>query len=145
MDRKRFELEYAVPSAEDYLGLRAIAGLSPRDLAATEAGLPNSCVAVTVSMAGRAVAMGRVIGDGALFFQVVDIAVDPEFQGQGLGRAVMAALMERLAEIVPGTAYVSLIADGEAHRLYSQYGFEPVEPRSRGMAMWLSPARAKPE
>ncbi|WP_373454357.1 hypothetical protein [Cereibacter changlensis] len=27
--------------------------------------------------------MGRLIGDGGCFFQIVDIAVDPSHQGQG--------------------------------------------------------------
>ena len=35
--------------------------------------------------------MGRVIGDGGLFFQVVDIAVEPAHQGRGLGKAIVAA------------------------------------------------------
>ena len=36
--------------------------------------------------------MGRVIGDNGCFFTVVDIAIVPELQGQGLGKRVMAAL-----------------------------------------------------
>ena len=59
---------------------------------------------------------------------------------KGLGKAIMQALMERLAERVPGRAYVSLIADGDASHLYAAYGFEPVAPKSQGMAMWLDPA-----
>lgn len=31
-------------------------------------------------------------------------------------------------------AYVSLIADGQAHRLYAQFGFTVTAPRSVGMA-----------
>lgn len=34
---------------------------------------------------------------------------------------------------VPDKAYVSLIADGEAAKLYEQYGFVPVMPQSQGM------------
>jgi len=78
--------------------------------------------------------MGRVIGDGGLFFQIVDIAVLPEHQGQGLGKAIVRMLVEHLRAAAPKGAYVSLIADGEAHRLYSQYGFELTAPRSVGMA-----------
>lgn len=137
MDENRFNLEYRIPPVEDYLRLREIAGLTPRDVESAETGLPNSSVAVVVTEGDAIVGMGRAVGDGALFFQIVDIAVDPRHQGQGIGKAIMAALMERLAQIVPGRAYVSLMADGEAHRLYSQYGFEPVAPKSRGMAMWL--------
>jgi len=140
MDPQRFTVEYRIPPVEDYLRLREIAGLTPRDRASAEAGLPNSAVAVVVSEGEAIVGMGRVIGDGALFFQLVDIAVEPRLHGQGLGKAIVAALVGRLAEIVPGRAYVSLIADGEAHRLYARYGFEAVGPASRGMAMWLGRA-----
>lgn len=37
-----------------------------------------------IEQGNRAVGMGRVIGDGGCFFQIVDIAVDPADQGQGL-------------------------------------------------------------
>lgn len=136
-----FDLSYAVPPLDDYLRLRPLAGLSPHERASAEVGLANSCVAVTVHREGAVIGMGRVIGDGGLNFQVVDIAVDPAFHGRGLGKAIMRALMDRLAEIVPGRAYVSLIADGEAHRLYAQYGFKPVQPASQGMACWIAPRR----
>jgi GNAT superfamily N-acetyltransferase len=81
--------------------------------------------------------MGRIVGDGALFFQVVDVAVEPAHQGKGLGKSIMEALMAELRRRVPAEAYVSLIADGEAHQLYQQFGFELTAPASVGMAMWL--------
>lgn len=34
---------------------------------------------------------------------------------------------------VPEKAYISLIADGEAAKLYAKYGFTPVMPASQGM------------
>ena len=57
-------------------------------------GLPNSLYAVQVFDGANVVGMGRVIGDGGLFFQVVDIAVLPAYQGQGLGKQIMAAITE---------------------------------------------------
>lgn len=42
--------------------------------------------------------------------------------------------MAHLRQYAPATAYVSLIADGEARHLYAKYGFEPVMPASIGMA-----------
>jgi hypothetical protein len=50
--------------------------------------------------------------------------------------------MEQLKMLVPAETYVSLIADGEAHRLYAQYGFEPTAPASVGMALWLRPSNS---
>lgn len=136
MSHAGYTLSLTIPTVEDYCRLRLVAGLSPRSEAAARAGLPNSSVAVVVSHDGRAVGMGRVTGDG-LNYQVVDIAVEPAHQGRGLGKRIMAALMDELARTAPAEAYVSLIADGDAHRLYAQFGFAPVAPASIGMAQWI--------
>ena len=130
------EVSAEIPSVEDYLRLRRVAGLTPRSVEAARAGLPGTAIGMVVRLGGQAVAMGRVVGDG-LFYQVVDIAVDPEHQGRGLGTLVVGALMERLALLAPAEAYVSLIADGEADRLYARFGFEPTAPASIGMARWI--------
>ena len=125
------------PEVEEYRALRSAAGLTPRSRSAALAGLPNTVAAAVVrTQDGRAVAMARAVGDG-LNYEVVDVAVEPAHQGRGLGKQVMAELMRRLRAIAPAEAYVSLIADGEAHRLYAQYGFEPTAPASIGMAQWI--------
>ena len=126
-----------VPTADEYIQLRLQSGLSRKTPTAAEAGLRGTCAAVTVRDRERLVGMGRVIGDGGCFFQVVDIAVHPDYQRQGIGGEIMSRLVSALKEIAPESAYVSLIADGEAQRLYSRYGFEPTAPASIGMALWL--------
>ena len=127
------QLTPRVPTPDEYLTLRAAAGLSPFSRAAAELALPNTIFAVVIEEAGRAIGMGRLIGDGGCFFQIVDIAVDPAFQGRGLGKRIMAGLMAHVATLPKG-AYVSLIADTPADRLYAQFGFVATAPRSLGMA-----------
>lgn len=129
-----YTLSLRTPEVADYMRLRAIAGLTAMSVEGAEAGLPNSWRAVVMAFEGRPIGMGRVIGDGGLFFQITDIAVDPAHQGRGLGKAIVAALTTELRRHAPARAYVSLMADGEAHRLYAQYGFQPTAPRSIGMA-----------
>ncbi|MEE7560599.1 GNAT family N-acetyltransferase, partial [Xanthomonas sp. Kuri4-2] len=102
-------------------------------------GLPRSCFAVQVRHGGHSVGMGRVVGDGGCFLQVVDIAVAPAHQGRGLGKRILAALMDWLERNADG-CYVSLIADGQAHRLYAQFGFRPTAPASIGMARVIGAA-----
>ena len=63
------------------------------------------------------------------------MSVAPAHQGRGLGKAIMAALVERLRAAAPSRAHVALIADGEAHRLYAQYGFTLTAPGGVGMQM----------
>lgn len=132
-----YELRPETPSVADYRRLREVAGLSSKSQEAAEAGLPNSWYCVTVYFGGKAVGMGRIIGDGGTAFQITDMAIEPAHQGKGVGKRIMAALVEYLRANAPATAYVSLIADGDAKHLYAQYGFEPVMPASIGMALRL--------
>jgi GNAT superfamily N-acetyltransferase len=125
------------PSVEVYRHLRVAAGLSPRSAPAAAAGLAGTWHAVVAYHRGQPVGMGRVIGDGGSAFQIVDTCVLPEHQGRGVGKSIMAALMEQLRTLAPRTAYVSLIADGEARHLYAQYGFVETAPESVGMALRL--------
>lgn len=130
---ERFEVVPRAPSPEDYCRLRVAAGLGPKSLAAAQLGLPNSWYGVTVLDGGRPVGMGRIVGDGGCFFQIVDICVLPEYQGKGLGKAVMGALITEYDRRAPASAYLSLIADGDAHQLYRRFGFTDTAPGSIGM------------
>ncbi len=134
MDQSAYSIVVRTPSTEEYLHLRAVAGLSPFSQEAADKGLQGTVYAVSVLHEGGAVGMGRLIGDGGCFFQVVDIAVHPEHQGRGLGKAIMKAIMGHVKSELPTSAYVSLIADVPANKLYEKFGFKETAPRSLGMA-----------
>ena len=122
------------PTVTEYLELRAAAGLSLFSVEAASKGLAGTVFAVVVEQEDRVVGMGRLVGDGGCFFQIVDIAVNPSYQGQGLGKTIMRELMEFVTGHLPASAYVSLIADVPANRLYEKFGFVETAPRSLGMA-----------
>jgi GNAT superfamily N-acetyltransferase len=136
---KSYELSAEIPAAADYLRLRRVAGLSPKSADGAAIGLPNTIFGVVVRKDGRVVGMGRLVGDGGLMLQVTDVAVEPEHQGRGVGKAIVGRIVEEIERTVPDGAYVSLIADGEAHRLYGQFGFTPTAPASIGMEMHVRP------
>ena len=130
------------PAPGEYCALRVAAGLSPKDLAAAEVALPRSLHAVCLRDDGRLIAMGRVVGDG-LHVQVVDIAVDPGHQGQGLSRLVMASIMGFLATL-PRSTTVSLFADVDW--LYGKFGFgEPESSTGMMLRDWPAPPPGAPE
>ena len=135
MTETAYSIVHATPSVETYRHLRTAVGLGAKTVEAATRGLPNSLFAVQVLCDSEPVGMGRVIGDGGAFYQVVDIAVLPEHQGRGLGKMIMAAISDYIAREVPESGYVSLIADGEAYRLYQQFGFALTAPASQGMAL----------
>jgi ribosomal protein S18 acetylase RimI-like enzyme len=134
-----YRLVAGVPTLEAYLRLRRESGLSPRTAEQAAAALPGSWAAchVVEEATGEIVGMGRLIGDGGWYFHVVDMAVLPAHQRQGLGDAVLTALLDRVAQEAPPGAYVNLLADPPGRRLYARHGFTETAPRSVGMARFL--------
>lgn len=128
-----YTITHTLPSVKTYCDLRKSTGLAEKASSAAAAGLPKSLFAVQITYkptedqsAGEPVAMGRVIGDGALFFTVVDIAVHPAHQGKGLGKRVVSEIDEWLVSNVPSTGQVGLVADGKAKDLYAKFGFREI-------------------
>lgn len=129
-----YRLVGRTPLVEEYNRVRVAAGLSSRDPRAAELGLPNTLFGVCVESGGEVVGIGRIIGDGGLFFQVVDVAVVPEYQGEGLGAMVMDAVMLWLRDNAPAGSYVQLVAEEGATGFYERYGFRIRTPESSGMS-----------
>jgi GNAT superfamily N-acetyltransferase len=135
-----YSLVVGPPDIDSYLNLRAGAGLTPRRRDQAIAALPGSWAVVYVKHepSGVSVGMGRVIGDGGLNFEVVDMAVLPEHQRLGLGDAILSFLLDRIREAAPSGAVVSLLADPPGRALYARHGFSETAPASVGMAMLLA-------
>lgn len=96
--------EIRTPDLDDYMRLRKSAGLPPFSRAAAEVGFKGTVAALVIVHERRVVGMGRLIGDGRCFFQVTDIAVDPDRQGRGLGNVIAAGIMEYVDTELPVTA-----------------------------------------
>ncbi|WP_158135642.1 GNAT family N-acetyltransferase [Vibrio navarrensis] len=129
--------EEKVPSPQEFCEMRVKAGLSSKSLKAATIALPNSLYAISVRDGDLLVAMGRVVGDGACNFEIVDVAVDPKYQGQGLGRKVMEHIDNYLASVALEGSYVSMIADEP--EFYEKLGYKLVSPSSQGMTKKFKP------
>ncbi len=117
-----------------YQQLRVDAGLSPKSTMAAEIGLSNTIYSVVAKDEFDVyVGMGRLIGDGGCFCQVVDICVLPKHQGKGIGKKIMAMIKAYIDHKLPESCYISLLADGNADKLYKQFGFKETLPQSKGM------------
>lgn len=137
-----YRLDESVPSPETFVRIRAGAGMAPRSLEAAERGLPNSLYTVCAregetgsdaAAADDTVGLARVVGDGGAVFHVSDVAVVEAHQGQGLGTALMDAVMAYVETAAPATAYVNLLADVDG--FYDRWGFEYSAPASKGMVL----------
>lgn len=81
---------------------------------------------------GAIVGMGRIVGDGAIYFYLQDIAVRPEHQRRGLGTRIMDQLVAYLRAHAPEQAFIGLFAAADAMPLYARYGFA-AHPALTGM------------
>lgn len=132
------QFSYQPPNPQAYIDLRVEAGLSPKSLEGATIGLQNSLFSVALFDEETLVGFERVIGDGGTVYQVVDIAVKPSYQGQGLGKKILDELTSYLEENTHPGSYVSLIADKPADQLYKKSGFNYVADHgSTGMYRWF--------
>ena len=97
----------------------------------------SSCGTVVLDEDGTVVAMGRVVGDGAFFFYIQDVAVHPQHRRRDLGRIVVQRLRAQVTALAGGTAFLGLFSTPEAEPLYQATGFEP-QPGLRGMWQMLA-------
>ncbi|SFY02060.1 Acetyltransferase (GNAT) domain-containing protein [Janthinobacterium lividum] len=88
----------------------------PKELMAA---LRNSHSLVTARADGKLIGIGNAISDGHLVVYFPHMLVDPMAQGQGVGRRMMAAMLEKYA----GFHQQMLTADGKAIAFYESVGF----------------------
>jgi GNAT superfamily N-acetyltransferase/uncharacterized glyoxalase superfamily protein PhnB len=78
---------------------------------------------VVAIVEGETVGCALLMSDGAGFYYVRDVMVCPERQGQGIGTALMAALIEYFHTHAPDHALVGLFTGQNLHNFYAQFGF----------------------
>ena len=121
------------PTVEEYHKLCEAVGWEHVDVEATETGLRNALFSVCVIYGDKVIGCGRVVGDGGIYFYVQDVIVLPEFQGKGLGRRIMDAVMSYLDSHADPNAFFGLMAAKGVSRFYEKYGFTERPPGRPGM------------
>lgn len=83
--------------------------------------------------AGEQVGFGRVITDFAVFAYLADIFVVPDFQGRGIGKALVRAM---IAHPELQGLQVMILRTRDAHGLYEQFGFQVIPRPDEMMARY---------
>nr|WP_269448579.1 GNAT family N-acetyltransferase [Metabacillus kandeliae] len=122
------------PSIEEYIHLCDSVGWTDfMNYKAAETSLYQSLFAVTVKENDQVIGMGRIIGDGAIYFYIQDIVVHPDYQGKGIGKEIMQALLQYLKDHAPDKAFVGLFASEGKTQFYENFGFQDYSPGMTGM------------
>ncbi|WP_308530760.1 GNAT family N-acetyltransferase [uncultured Paenibacillus sp.] len=119
---------HRVPTLEEYIRLCTAVGWKEfMNFEVAEKSLRQSIFGVVVERNGEVIGMGRIVGDGQIYFYIQDVAVDPDHQGQGVGRWMMGALMNYLKENAPEKAFVGLFASQGKEAFYRRFGLNDHE------------------
>ena len=102
------------------------------------AGIPRETIARSIDNSlcfgvydGRnQIGFARVISDFATFAYVADVYIDEHYRERGLGKELMASIMAQ--PDLQGLRRWNL-ATRDAHGLYAQFGFKPLENPERMM------------
>lgn len=112
-DRARLDMEFIHEAiAQTYWGVDRPRALTERSFA--------NCLCFGVYAADRQVGVARVLTDYAMRAHLGDVFLRPERRGQGLGKALVAAVLGH-PELVTVKHWTLTTAD--AHGLYEQFGF----------------------
>ncbi|WP_168928863.1 GNAT family N-acetyltransferase [Paenibacillus dokdonensis] len=123
-----------VPDLKEYVDLRLAAGMEAADEEALKNGLMHSLC--TVSARGdqdELLGMGRIIGDGGVYYQIVDLIVSPVQDEQSLQEAILYQLLDYLETHASKDAQLMVVSDVAGIKLYQKHGFKLVYPDYYGL------------
>ncbi len=127
MDYRIIEGNDQITTEEAARLLKATYWANKRSLEQIGKSMRNSvCYGIRLSGEEKLIGFARVISDFATTYYLCDVIIDPEYQHRGLGKAL-------IAHITAQPEYEGLrgfLMTRDAHGLYAQYGFVPVQGRA---------------
>lgn len=122
-------------SAEDFLRLKVATGFRNRPIEQVEQALKNDLLDVVAIVNKDVVGMGRLVGDGAMYWYLQEIIVLPEYQGNGIGTSIVNYLLEYIKEHTANGNFTSvgLVAAEGKETFYERFGFH----KNNGMNLYV--------
>lgn len=139
MNLNKYNTLFESPSVEGFIALRHKIGWGEIDFEMAKNSLANSLFHVVIRDQSRIIGMGRVVGDGSMYFYVQDVVVDPDYQKQGIGRALMSEIEHYLSDSAKKGSTIGLLAAKGKESFYSRYGYtlRPNESLGNGMCKFI--------
>ena len=123
-------------SYTDYVRLRESVNWNNFNKEQTEKCLKNTLYSIEAIDDNIIIGMGRLIGDG-VYYMMVDIIVEPSYQGKGIGSNIVNKLIEYVHRETPvdGRSSIHLIAEKGKESFYVKLGFKFIPHEFCGSAM----------
>ena len=130
-------------SPEEYLELRKTVGWRLFPLGEAKNCVENAYMVLCARDGQRAVGVVRLSWDGGYVAFLSDLIVAPEYQGQGIGKKLVEAVIQRIRDDMKPGYIVNLNLNSAKGKepFYAKLGFveRPNEEAGAGMNQWLVP------
>ncbi len=108
---------------DEYQALRGTTDWFTVDDEVVEKSLKNDLFTVCVFDRKTLVGMGRIVGDGAIYFYIQDVIVIPSYQGKGIGVLIMNEIEEYIEENAFNNSFIGLMAADGVKKFYHKFGY----------------------
>lgn len=133
--RGEIQLVENILQPEDFVRLRIETGFAEIPVEHARKALQNGLVNVSARYRDELVGMGRLVGDGAMYWYLQEIIVLPRYQRQGIGTMIVNHLVE-YAKTNSATGRFTTVGGVSARgkeAFYEKMGFEIISNGIRKM------------
>lgn len=118
------ELKENILAPDEFIRLRVAAGFMEVPYGQAEKALENGLFTVSAYDGENLIGMGRLVGDGSMYWYIQDVAVLPEYQRQGIGSAIVERLISHAQDSLAAPwASIGLTARKDKEPFYEKLGF----------------------
>ncbi len=112
--------------AEDFIRLRIQTGFAEIPVDHARKALQNGLINVSAIYNGELVGMGRLVGDGAMYWYLQEIIILPQFQRKGIGTMIVNHLVDyaRANSITGKFTTIGGVSVKGKEPFYEKMGFE---------------------
>ncbi len=124
------DMEYQIKNdlkPKEYNELRNSVGWDSKDEKIIQNAITNSAIVKKIIINNKVVGMARAIGDG-LYYLIVDVVVNQEFQGKGLGKILIEEIVKEVYNKTKEgqKASINLISMQGKEEFYEKCGFRKI-------------------
>jgi GNAT superfamily N-acetyltransferase len=114
-----------VLTANDFILLHKKMGLAEFSIKQVKKSMAHNLFSIVAVSDDEIIGMGRLLGDGALFWYINDILVLTEHQGKGIGRDIVKGLIQYIKEnsILNTSVTIYLFCAKDKEGFYEKLGF----------------------
>jgi len=135
VNSKKYSIKLESPSIEEFINLRNKIGWGELDFNIAKTSLNNSLFHVIIRDKSLLIGMGRIIGDGAMYFYIQDVIVDPSYQNSGIGSILMKQIESFLSVAAKKGSTIGLLSAKGKETFYTRYNYTLRPNNSLGNGM----------